>query len=64
LLVPSDYPQLLPVSARAQQLQANCPAVSEYHKFKEEQFSKAAQVYNGYPDPIGLAPKTVTMVAD
>ena len=38
--------------------------MSEFHKFKEEQFSSAAKFFNGYPDPLGLAPKTVTLITD
>jgi hypothetical protein len=36
--------------------------MSQFHNFKEEQFSQAAQfAANGCPDPLGLTPKTVTL---
>jgi hypothetical protein len=38
--------------------------MSEFHRFKEEQFSQAAKFLNGCPDPIGLAPKTVTLITE
>jgi hypothetical protein len=33
-------------------------AMSQFHTFKEEQFSQSPQFYNGYPGPTGFAPKT------
>ncbi|MEH2503419.1 hypothetical protein V1290_002230 [Bradyrhizobium sp. AZCC 1578] len=49
-----------PVSPRAQDYQLTRIPMTQFHEFKEKQFSEAAKFINGYLDPIGLAPKMVS----
>lgn len=45
-------------------LQVTTLTMTTLYEFKEEQFSQMAKFRDGYSDPIGLAAKTVTLMAD